>query len=79
MLYFEALAEGPGADTHEGEAVAVPRVEVRLQLEDEAGEVGKALGMESAERRRADEVHDAPERSLSLRCARLGSGSNGQT
>ena len=41
LVHLEALAESAGADPHESKPVAMLRVDVRLQLEDEAGELAR--------------------------------------
>jgi hypothetical protein len=47
---LHAPAEPPGADAQEGDAVAVVRVHVRLDLEDEAGERGSLAGSHACAR-----------------------------
>ena len=50
VLHLDAGLEMAGTDAHEGNAIAVTRVHVRLDLEHEAGELG-AGGLDGADAR----------------------------
>ena len=47
VLHLHAALEAPRADAHEGDAIAVLRIHVRLDLEDEGGELGRGRARRS--------------------------------
>src|SRR6185436_11838041 len=68
VLDGHAAHEAPRADAGEGDAVPMLLVHVRLDLEDEGGEVGRARSHQGARRRarqrRGSEVDEAIEKRL---------------